>query len=329
MGSREGIRKPGPLSAPGLAAVALVISCWGFHAAAQSAQTGDARSRPELVKAIKHLEKKLGFHRTGNFRTQSDKIAAYYRCYYTGKLELPRSYEGLQLQQGTKDGCSVDPEQYDVFFYPIEAVASGQTPLTATLEHDSIERFLVVVPHEDFHQSKELRELPAAITEASSTLIGFLTASEVARQSFGPDSEVARNLASEPQLFLRKAEVVNRYHTRLSALYAAARAGEVSSAEALAQKSRLFAEMKRECQAISPSPRSFNKCLAADNNAGLAFDMTYTRYYPLAYEVYVAEGRDPRTTIDAIKAALAVKSESEAVLRLRQRVQEAASQSGP
>ena len=270
------------------------------------------------MRAVKHLEKKLGFHRTGNFKTRSDQIAAYYRCYYTGKLELPESYEGLELRQGTKDGCAVDPEQFDVFFYPIEAVASGRSPVTASLEHDSIERFLVVIPHEDFHESKELQRLPAAFTEASSTLIGFLTASAVARQKFGPDSDVSRNLAAEPELFLRKAEIVNRYHARLSKLYAAARSGEISRPDALAQKARLFTEMQQECQAISPNPRSFNKCLAANNNAGLAFDMTYTRYYPLTYEVFVAEGRDPRATIDAIKHAGAVKSEPEAVRRLQE-----------
>ena len=319
----------GPASALALALAGLAITGYGAGARPQGAATGASPSRPELIRAIKRLEKKLGFRRTGNFKTQSDAIAAYYRCYYTGKLELPESYEGLELRQGTKEGCPVDAGQYDVFFYPIEAVASGKSPVTASLERDSMERFLVVIPHEDFHETKELQKLPATVTEASSTLIGFLAAGEVARQKLGPDSEVARNLAREPELFLRKAEIVNRYHARLSRLYAEAHSGEVSQPDAVAEKGRLFAEMQQECQAIRPDPRSFNKCLAANNNAGLAFDRTYTRYYPLTYGVFIAHGRDPKTSIDAIKQAVAVKSEPEAVRRLEALAGEASGGSPP
>ena len=56
-------------------------------------------------------------------------------------------------------------------------------------------------------------------------------------------------------------------------------------------------------QAISPEPSSFNKCLPVQNNAGLAFDATYTRHYPLLYELFWARGQDPRATIEAIKQA--------------------------
>lgn len=282
------------------------------------AQDASPSSRPALIHAIKKLEKSLGIHRTGNFKTHSDAPVASYRCYFTGKLELPDSYEGLQLGQGTKDGCAVDPAEYDVFFYPIEAVGSGKSPLTASLEHESLERFLVVVPHEDFHAGKELRHLPATVTEATSTLIGFLTASEVARRQFGADAEVTRNLEREPELFRRKSDVVNRYYGKLSKIYAAVKAGELSASDALYQKAGLFAAMQQECQSIAPSPHSFNKCLAANNNAGLAFDRTYTEYYPLAYQIFVAEGRDPRVTIEAIRKGLAVQPASAALEHLQQ-----------
>lgn len=295
--------------------VALAGFCGGYRLTAADSSPS---SRPALIHAIKRLEKSLGFHRTGNFKTRSEAPVASYRCYYTGKLELPGSYEGLEQRQGTKDGCTVDPAQYDVFFYPIEAVGSGKSPLTASLEHDSLERFLVVVPHEDFHAGKELRHLPATLTEASSTLIGFLTASEVARQQFGADAEVTRNLEREPELFLRKAEIVNRYYVQLSKVYAAVKAGELPAANALGEKATLFAALRQECLAIAPSPRSFNKCLAANNNAGLAFDRTYTEYYPLVYQVFVAQGRNPRVTIEALRKGLAVQPESEALARLQE-----------
>jgi hypothetical protein len=71
-------------------------------------------------------------------------------------------------------------------------------------------------------------------------------------------------------------------------------------------------------ESLEHSSHSFNKCLAVNNNAGLAFDRTYTEYYPLAYQIFVAEGRDPKVTIEAIRKGLAVQPESEALARLQQ-----------
>jgi len=186
----------------------------------------------------------------------------------------------------------------------MDANASGKTPVSAALAHESVERFLVVVPHEDFHANKELRKLPAAWGEASSTLIGFLTAAEVARQQFGEKSEVYQNLQREPEIFARKAEIVNRYHAQLSQLYSAARAGQISERDALEQKQQAFGELLQACTAINPAPKSFNRCPAVNNNAGLAFDETYTKYYPMMYQLYLAEGRELKPTIDAIDRAL-------------------------
>jgi hypothetical protein len=292
-------------------------------AAADNPSDSAATSRKDLISAVKRLEKKLGFRRTKNFKRQSKETAVAYRCYYTGKLELPESYEKLLLVQGTKAGCPVDTQRFDVFFYPLEASGSGKSPVSASLAHESVERFLVVVPHEDFHSSKELRKLPAAWGEASSTLIGFLTAAEVARQQFGEDSEVYRNLQREPELFSRKAELVNRYHAQLSQLYAAVRAGQVSERDALAQKQQAFEEIHQACTAEKPDPKSFGKCLSANNNAGLAFDETYTKYYPIMYNLYVAEGRNLKPTITALQRALNSGTEAEALQSLGRTVKSA------
>jgi len=289
----------------------------GPVAATDPPQNPNTADRKDLVSAVKVLEKKLGFRRTKNFHKGTAESAVAYRCYYTGKLELPDSYEKLQLLQGTKAGCPLDTEKYDVFFYPLDAVGSGKTPVSDSLAHEPMERFLVVVPHEDFHANKELRKLPAAWGEASATLIGFLTAQEVARQKFGENSEVYRNLQVEPELFARKAEIVNRYHAQLSRLYAAARAGQVSERDALAQKQQAFEELQQACTAFTPEPKSFNRCLAANNNAGLAFDETYTKYYPMMYQIYLAEGRELKPTAEALEKALKASTEAEVLRNLQ------------
>jgi hypothetical protein len=298
-----------------------------FLAPAKSGSPPGPFPRQDLIRALKQLEKTLGFRRTKSFSHSSDKSVVTYRCYYTGKLELPESYLGLQLKQGSKDGCTLDPEKYDVFFYPIEAVGNGKSPVTTSLARDSTERFLAVAAHEDFHATAG--RLPATIAEPASTLMGLLTASELARENFGANSEVYRNLSIEPQLFLPKAELVARYHVRLSKLYAALRSGEVSQRDALAQKEKLFAEIQGECKALTPDPKSFNKCLSANNNAGLAFDMTYAKHYPLMYELYLACGQDLKATIRATKEALAAGSEPEIIRRLRNLINEAEDNSPP
>ncbi|MGO8818586.1 MAG: aminopeptidase [Terriglobia bacterium] len=292
----------------------------GTVAASDTSQNTSAADRKDLITAVKRLERKLGFRRTKNFHSETTESAVAYRCYYTGKLELPASYSGLQLVQGTKAGCPVDPQKYDAFFYPLDASGSGKTPLSATLAHESTERFLVVVPHEDFHANKELSKLPETWGEASSTLIGFLAAAEVARQKFGEDSDVYQNLRREPDLFVRKAEIVNRYHAQLSELYAAARAGEIPERDALAQKQQAFEELRQACVAIAPEPKSFNRCPAANNNAGLAFDETYTKYYSMMHQLYLKEGRELKPTVEALERAMNAKTEAEALRNLKSAV---------
>ena len=271
-------------------------------AAALAAFLGGAEdnSRDELVSEMKELQESLGFPRTGNFKKHSERVKAYYRCYYTGKLELPAGYDDLDLRQG-EDECTLDPAKYDIFFYPIEAVASGKAPVTSSLAAASVERLLVVVPHEDFHQHKQVRDAPSQAGEAAATLAGFLTAAEFARTKFGEDSQTYRRLAAEPEIFLRKAEIVNRYYDELARLYADAAAKRVSKPAALERKREVFARLERECNAIQPEPASFNKCPGALNNAGLAFDRTYTASYAAAYAVFLANQRDVRATIAALQ----------------------------
>ncbi|MCP5109249.1 MAG: hypothetical protein GY953_00275, partial [bacterium] len=256
-------------------------------------------------------EEELGFERTGNFRHHSGSKEAYYQCYYTGKFELPHSYETLRIADGTSEGCSIDTDKFDVFFYPIEAVAGAETPVTTSLEEASDERFVVVVAHEDFHEMEEIQRLPTRFSEAAATLAGFLTAAELARREHGADSERYRIHALEVELYLKKASIVNSYHQELLRLYAQLHRKEITKREAAADKERLFLELAAACEAITPDPESFNKCPSANNNAGLAFDLTYTRFYPELYDLHTAAGRNLTTTIELLRQPARRKEISE------------------
>jgi hypothetical protein len=256
--------------------------------------------RQAVIREIQEFTKSFGFEETGTFSRYSPGKQAFYRCYYTGKLSLPDSYDGLKVKDGNEQGCAVDEQKYDVFFYRIEAVAGPRTPTTEALAEAPLERLAVVVPHEDFHQQKSIRRLPPALEEAAATLVGFLTAAAYAKASHGEDSTLFSNLSGEAQTFLVKSEIINRFHDRLKALYEEARLGKISSAAALAEKQRLFGEIQQACMAIATNPASFNKCPAAMNNAGLAFDRTYTKHYGLLYRLAAAQGNDVRRLLASL-----------------------------
>jgi hypothetical protein len=250
------------------------------------------------IQQLKTVEQSVGFRPTGNFQRIDAHRTAYYRCYYTGKLELPESYNDLKLREGTKDGCALNENRFDVFFYAIEAVASGHVPVTQSLTAATTERRAMVVPHEDFHA--QIEGLPDRIAEAAATLIGFATAATALNEA-----------PVDADLFLRKAEMVNRAFDHLRTIYKAARRGALSKEAAREEQRRLLADMQNECSAVSPKARSFNQCLSAANNAGLAFDHTYTKFYPLVYSIYAGCSKDLKCTTQQILAAPRKKPERE------------------
>ena len=271
----------------------------GVIAACLLAASGPAQTVGERIAELKEFQKALGWDPPPSF-TRASSRRAYYRCYYTGKLELPSSYEELKLREGDEAGCKLDENKYDVFFYRIEAVASEDAPITEALRESSPERLAVVVLHEDFHQQEPVRRLPEPLAEAAATLAGFAAAGEFARLREGQGSETYRRLAQEVELYLRKARLINEAHRRLRAVYEDFRRGILTEREALAAKEREFADLGRRCLEIQPEPASFNRCLPVANNAGLAFDFTYTHHYPLVYDLYRALGSNLR----AFKAVL-------------------------
>jgi hypothetical protein len=255
----------------------------------------------EVIAEVKDFAVALGSHSTGNFLRLSDHQTSDNRCYFTGKLQLPEFYNTLRMVREDEAACAVRSNEQDVFFYPVQAVASGEESITVSLAEASTERVLVVVPHEDFHNQREARNTPTEVAEAAATLVGFLTASGYAADRFGPDADITRALARDVDLFLRKSFIVNRYYDEVSALYRDVESGVLAPAQALERKAELFAALGRSCAAVTPEPVSFNKCPAAMNNAGLAFDRTYTRHYPMLYDLYTLLGGDASQLVATLK----------------------------
>jgi hypothetical protein len=255
----------------------------------------------DVIAGVKDFAVALGGDSTSNFVRFSDHQISDTRCYFTGKLQLPEFYSALRMVREDEAHCTARSGEHDVFFYGVQAVASGEETITVSLAEATTERMLVVVPHEDFHNQREAGKAPTEVAEAAATLMGFLTASGYAGEHFGPESATARALVRDADLFLQKSRVVNRYYEEVSRVYRDLQTGALTQAQALQRKAGLFAELERSCAAIAPEPVSFNRCPAAMNNAGLAFDRTYTRHYPMLYDLYRLLGSDTSQFVATLK----------------------------
>lgn len=250
---------------------------------------------PAAVATVRQAERRLGIEPAANFGYASGR-PAYNLCFFTGKLELPDSYDGLRWKE-LKDGrCPADPARFDILTYSPEAVAGRDTPVTRALTEAQPERTAFVVAHEDFHDQPTARRLPASIHEAAATLAGLLTSIEHARLTAGRDSAAFEKARGAPEAFGRKAERTNAVFRRLRGVYSQAKTGAISREEALARKQREFDRLAAEC-AGEERFEAFHACPAAFNNAGLSFDHTYTEDYPLLWEAHRALGRDPARTV--------------------------------
>ena len=194
----------------------------------------------EVIAEVKDFAIALGGQATENFVRYSDQQVSDNRCYFTGKLQLPEFYSSLRMVREDGDRCAARGSEHDVFFYPVQAVASGEEMITVSLAEASTERMLVVVPHEDFHNQREARKAPTEVAEAAATLVGFLTASGFAKDRFGPDSTTALTLARDAELFLQKSFLVNQYYEKVSGLYREFQSGTLTQAQAFEKKAELF-----------------------------------------------------------------------------------------
>lgn len=270
------------------AAVSLLLLVCAYGCARRNASTAPTERQRQIAR-LQDFSQEKGMPRTGNFRRADARKAAYFLCYSARKWELPEDYNGLRYKESDERGCRIDEQKFDVYFHRVEAVAMVNTPVTQSLEEASDERALMVAAHEEVHEDPQLQRFPRAVAESATTLLGILTAAEFAMRD--GDTAAATHLSEDARTFNRKAQEVNALHARLRALYAEHRAGKRSRSETAEEKTRLFTEHASACKAFG-NAHSINPCLPASNNAGLAFDHTYTRVYPLLYSLFEANHFD-------------------------------------
>ena len=237
--------------------------------------------RLSLITEIKAFEARLGFDETENFRVYSDEIEAYDYYFYTSRTELPYSLDDPLLQHATgrPGDATIDLEEYDVFYYSMEAVAGVKTPVTKSLLQAPLSRFIHVILHEDWH---EQMDSPLGIEEPCGEVVSYAAAMLFTEEKFGQDSAVYQTLKEEFSNKLEESELYHRYYEELKILYSQLDSGRITESAALSEKARMLEVMANDIKGIwGASPRQLN-------NAFIAFQMTYYRHFPLMYGVYSA-----------------------------------------
>ena len=250
----------------------------------------------ELIHDIKAFEKKLGFNDTSNFLTYSDEIEAYDYYFYTSSTELPYSLDDPKLQTGigTRKSVTIDPKKYDAYFYSIPSIAGVGTPVTKSLLHNPLYRFIHIIFHEDW---QEQIDLPLGIEEPCSEVVSYTAAILFTEERFGSDSEVHKTLKKHFSNKLRESEIYADYYEKLSAVYERFHAGEIADTEIFIRKEGLLDSMGNELRNVWGGGKPSQL-----NNAFIAFQMTYLRHLPIMHEVLSA------TDFDLIEAIAIFRS---------------------
>jgi len=251
--------------------------------------------RLELIAEIKAFEKRLGFTETENFNTYAEDIEAYFHTFFSPSTQLAYSLDDplLQSAEGRPEDLPYSLDGYDVFFYPIEALAGINTPITASLLEAPLHRLIHVVIHEDWH---EQIDLPLGIEEPTGEVISYPVAMLFAEEKYSRNSKVYKELKKEFDNKLKESEIYKRYYHELDKLYSTYNTGEISLPETMSQKKQLLKSMSNEIMSLyGGRPDQLN-------NAYISFQMTYFRHLSTMHQIYQATNYDLIRTMELFRS---------------------------
>lgn len=271
--------------------------------------------RMALVREIKEYEARVGWSSTDNFREYSDALVSYTSCTIASRL----SFGTFLDPRLTKDECVEAGALNDTKFFEHEALAGKGTPLSRSLVHAKLTRFIYVVFHEDFHE--QIRRIPTlALNESATQLVGFLAAREFTREKYGESSEEYRAFARIVEDFLANAYIQQRYHQALERIYADVRDGERDSVSGLAQKALLYDQMHNECKGVDLV--FLASCKHITNNAFFISSMLYVAHYPLFFRLNTVCADDVKKTGGVIRRVVGENlTEEQFVARIEELIQ--------
>jgi hypothetical protein len=254
----------------------------------QDWESSQIQERLDLIKEIKIFEKRFGFKETPNFKHLSSWISVYYILWYCPKFSLPYSYDDPQMNwrifyQRPKK-LPIDAETFDYFYHRVEALA-GKSEITPALLKAPLDRMIMVIFHEDFHE--QINYFPTGLEEPFASLAGYLLALDFSKEKFGRDSKVYQKLKRNLEYNLKSERIYRKHYRILTQLYQNFREGKISKKEALKLREKIFENLDRELNTLAQKI-GIKVPKIKRNNATIALSLTYLRHLNLAYRVYLA-----------------------------------------
>ena len=264
--------------------------------------------RKNLVREIKRFEARLGFKPTKNFLKYSDKLLGYQRTYYTRKTDVLSSHEELKSDTvgfiphfaGSIPSIPLGTNEDDCDVYCFDAYISGaDMPMTPNLIDSSLEEFIAIVLHEDFHEQSN--GLPVRINEAAAALISFAGGTDFAAMRFGENSLPARRMRLDAKTFWSLACRMNQLFELLEQRRKDFENRLLTKEGFMAARAYIYEAMRARCRKASVRASAFSLYPPHEaNNAWLAVHMTYFKYYPLIYELYEALDHNTKNTAQVL-----------------------------
>ena len=252
-----------------------------------------------LTKEIKAYQARLGWNATDNFLRYSEAFESIRFCGHAGEFDFD-----THDFRAEKNVCLKKDQRRDAVYSEFEAVAGSAVPLSPSSVNATLERFIYLIFHEDFHE--QVRDIPSlALNESATQLVSLIAARDFAREKYGESSAAYRSFARDIETSIQGAHIETRYYRELSLLYALVAKKKVNREMALNEKERLYRAMQDECKDIVLSVA--NSCKDITNNVLFKWNIAYSLHYPLFYSLNRCLGGDTVKTGRVIVALTAKK----------------------
>ena len=285
--------------------VLVAIGCVQWRAFSSPPSPDVSSEWRALITDLRAFERAIGFIETKNFLTLTGEREAFPFCGQAPRHVLPYSYEDPAIRWEdtlTETQCHAASTEMDVFFGTVEAMGEIGTPVTPSMLHGKLDRFVYLVIHEDCHDQFDL---PYGIEEALCNVIAYNAMDRFSSVSYRWYSRENRAIKSYTGAQSSHTRATIQHYGQLDLLYARYRGAEVSTEYLLSERMRVFASAER---ALGLEKGTMN-------NVVLANFMTYSRHYPVLEKAFAVLGRDLARGVEFFRHVDRIKPSWEEVLR--------------
>lgn len=255
--------------------------------------------KKELASEVKDFANNFGFKESDYYKVFiSDGSEVLRVCLIAEEFRLQETSEMTYMSVDSQEECvnQASEEGTDILYYEALSYARRgiETPMTTTLLEKDTDLFIAVILHEQFHETVG-HFGPADLSEPTAVLIGTAMGIQFVEEYYGEDSRLIDVIKTKMTERVVVANLYTEYYQRLEGLYGAVENKSIELENARKEKVSIFNDLTTDCTELNLQELDFF-CLSEFNNASFGTYYTYLEYFPLVYDLYVAQGEDIQTT---------------------------------